>query len=157
MPTSKALLVLTFRPMHGGEEGELWASARLEEDMDSWTGWSGGRPGKRTGSPIPEGTELSVCGGAQRVGRAGAGEGGERAHSFAAPKETPGGCWGPRAGRAYFPKRNSSYVHSVPSFLFGILRMCTPNSVRGGRGAKFTRSSAQIGGRAGPWLASQIY
>eukprot|EP00966_Prymnesium_polylepis_P212966 4932272-Prymnesium_polylepis.1 len=45
------------------------ALARLDEDMDDgqiWTGWSGGRPGKRTGSPIaiPEGTELSVCGGA---------------------------------------------------------------------------------------------
>eukprot|EP00966_Prymnesium_polylepis_P032181 748925-Prymnesium_polylepis.1 len=37
------------------------------------------------------------------------------------------GCWGPRAGRAYIPKRNSSYLHSVPNFLFGILCIGTPN------------------------------
>ena len=69
----------------------------------------GGRRGKRTGSPIPEGTALSMGGGAaceQGRGR----RGGERltASGFAAPKEQrPGGCWSPRAGRAYWrrPRR----------------------------------------------------
>ena len=51
---------LTFRPVRGGHKGELWASAKLEED-GRWMGWSGGRRGKRTGSPNPEGAALSVA------------------------------------------------------------------------------------------------
>ena len=76
--------MLTFRPVHGGDEGELWASAKLDEDMHDGRAGRGGRPGKRTGSPIPEGTALSVCDVAA-CGQGGGRRGGGEAHSFAAP------------------------------------------------------------------------
>eukprot|EP00966_Prymnesium_polylepis_P083081 1924312-Prymnesium_polylepis.2 len=81
--------------------------------------WSGRRLGKRTGSPIPEGTELSVCGVAA-YGQGRGRRGGERAHSFAAAKEQRlAGLLGlgrPRAWRNGAPTRSS---------LFGILRSRT--------------------------------
>eukprot|EP00966_Prymnesium_polylepis_P107781 2495355-Prymnesium_polylepis.1 len=104
--------------MRGGDKGELWPSAKLEEDGTRWMGWSGGRRGKRTGSPNPEGAALSVAGRAA-CGQGRAGEGGRGLHSFAAPKEQrPGGSSSPRAGRAYFPFWNASESHSEPRFLF---------------------------------------
>eukprot|EP00966_Prymnesium_polylepis_P072521 1683808-Prymnesium_polylepis.1 len=57
--TRKPRRWLTFRPVRGrGHKGELWASAKPEES-ERWMGWSGGRRGRRTGSPNPEGAVLS--------------------------------------------------------------------------------------------------
>ena len=72
LANSKASSVLTFRPVHSGDEGELWASAKLDEDMhDGRAGRvEGGGSGRARRIPKERRCRWPV---EQRAGRAGQG------------------------------------------------------------------------------------
>ena len=70
LANSKASSVLTFRPVHSGDEGELWASAKLDEDMHD------GRAGRGEGGEadgLAESRRSGAVGGRSSSVRAGQG------------------------------------------------------------------------------------
>eukprot|EP00966_Prymnesium_polylepis_P035023 813786-Prymnesium_polylepis.1 len=95
--------MLTFRPVHGGDEGELWGRRSWTRP---WTdGWAGRGEGRGIGRARRFPKERRCrCAAGQRAGRAGAGEGGELTPSLLPSSK-------PSRWRAYF--------------FFGILRICT--------------------------------